>query len=586
MIRNIFRFTFSVFFWICAAIGLSLIVLLLSLYLGHKSFLKTSTQPIKQNSVLTVTLKGTYTDHVQSKGLGALLGKSASLYDLTRSIYAASEDERIKGLLLKIENPNLGKAQLQELRDALLSFKASGKLSWCYTETFGESSSGTDLYYLATACDQIWLQPLGTVNLVGINIEVPFGKESLDKLDIHPEIVQRKEYKSFIESFTREGFSKEGREAQQAIADSFLEQFVDGIAKERALNHEHVRDLIQSGPHLNRDAIKEKLVDQVNYRQNLEPTLKEKLGSHIQFVSLKNYLSTLPEEKTSGDKVALIFGEGIIQQNGKKTALGDLFISSSEAYNTFLSAAKDPHVKVIVYRINSPGGSPVASEAVYSVIKYIKDEFHKPVIISMGDAAASGGYWASVGGTKIIAQPATLTGSIGAFGGKYVISGLLEKLGVKVDSVSTSENATMYSFVHSFTPHQWQKMNALMDDVYDTFTERVAEGRGLSREQVERVARGRVWTGEQAHALGLVDQLGGLHLAIDIARQETGLKPSAGVEVFPKEKSIFEDIASLYGQEDESLQNVGVMEAILMPIRKILAFCAFVCSSNMIKVSM
>lgn len=559
-----------------------LIILVLSLYWGQKNLLQSSSQPIKKNSVLTVTLNGSYVEHVQFKGLGMILGKDASLYDLTRAIYAASKDQKIKGILLRIESPKLGRAQIQELRDALLAFKSAGKLSWCYADTFGEGASGTEVYYLATACDQIWLQPLGAVNLVGVSIEVPFAKETLDKLKVRPEIAQRKEYKSFVETFTRERFSKEAREAQQAVADSFLDQFVEGIAKERGFEHAHVRDLIQKGPYLTQEAVKEKLVDQLNYRQSLEPALKDKLGPHIQFVSLKSYVTSLPTNTTSTDKVALIFGEGIIQQNGKKSALGDLFISSNEAYRHLLAAASDPKVKAIVYRINSPGGSPVASETLYSVIKHIKDKYHKPVIISMGDAAASGGYWASTGATKIVAQPATLTGSIGAFGGKYVISGLLENLGVRVDSISTSENASMYSFVQSFTPQQWEKLNALMDDVYATFTSRVAEGRGMTAEQVEKVARGRVWTGEQAQSLGLVDQLGGVHLAIDIAKQSAGLKSTAEVEIFPKEKGIWEELSSLFDQE-ESLQTVGIMGSIILPLRKVMAIFTLVSEQTFIR---
>lgn len=581
MIRSLFKFIFSAFFWICSVLGFILIILALSLYWGQKSLFTSSSKPIKGDSVLSLTLKGPFVEHAHSKGIGGiLLGKDASLYDMTRAIYAASHDEKIKGLLVRMESPSLGQAQLQELRDAFLSFKASGKPSWCYTDSFGESSSGTGLYYLATACEEIWLQPLGMVNLVGVSMEIPFAKEALKKMDVHPEIVQRKEYKSFIETFTRDSFSDESREAQQAVADSILDQFVEGIAKERDIPHDHVRALINNGPYLTQEAVTNRLVDHVDYRQFLEPILREKLGQHIRFVGISPYLSTLPVE-SQGEKVALIFGSGLIQQEGSKSLLGDLFISSGESFKTFQMALQDPEVKAIVYRINSPGGSPIASETIHSIIKYAKDYGKKPVIISMGDYAASGGYWASVAGTKIVAQPATLTGSIGVFGGKYVISGLLEKFGVKFGHVSTSENSSMWSFVESFTPKQWEKLNALMDEVYDTFSRRVAEGRHMTPEQVEKVARGRVWTGEQALALGLVDQLGGLHLALELARKEAGLKATAGVVVFPREQSLLESLATLFHEEEgEVIHKVGVMDSYSLPFKRVLAIFTWIFASQ------
>ncbi len=580
MLRSLIKFIFSTIFWICAVIGLLVLLLVLGLTCAQKSILQSSHQFLKGDSVLTVVLKGPYVEHTYTKGIsGLLLGKEASLYDLTRSIYHASQDDKIKGLVIRMESPSLGTAQLQELRDAVLAFKSSGKPSWCYADSFGESSSGTGLYYLATACEDIWLQPLGMVNLVGITIEVPFVKEAMKKLDIHPEIAQRKEYKSFIETFTRDSFSEANREAQQAIVDSLLDQFVEGIAKERNISHDHIRQVIHQGPYLTKEAVSEKLVDHINYRQNLEAAIKEKLGQQIKFVGVNSYVETLPQEP-AGQKVALIFGSGLIQQKETKSALGDLLISSNETYKTFQKAIQDPEVKAIVYRINSPGGSPVASETINSIIRFARDKSGKPVIISMGDTAASGGYWISAAGTKIVAQPATLTGSIGVFGGKYVISGLLDKLGIKFGNISTNENSNMWSFVQTFTPQQWIKLDAMMDDIYDAFSERVVEGRHMTPEQVEKAARGRVWTGEQALALGLVDQLGGVHQALELAKKEAGLDSTAGVTIFPKEKSLAEELAELFDKEEDSLQKVGVMSAVLAPLQKVYAIFTFVFASQ------
>ncbi len=581
MIRGFFRFIFSTLYGICAFIGFSIFALIFSLYLGHIGPFSPPLKPLKQDTVLSLTLNGTYVEHADAKGIESLfLGKNASLYDLTRAILYAAQDPKIKGLMVRIESPHLGMAQLQELREALLIFHKTGKPSWCFAETFGETSSGTGIYYLATACKEIWLQPIGTVNLMGINIELPFARGAFEKLDIKPEFAQRKEYKSFIEMYTREEFSEANREASQAIADSILSQLVDGIARERALSHDQVRYLINNGPYLTQDALREKLVDRMDSRQNLVPIIREKLGQHIHFVSVGTYLHSLPHA-TKRDKVAVIFGSGIIQRDGESSVLDDLVMSAHSIYKAFQLAANDKNVKAIVFRVNSSGGSPVASETIYSMINTIKERARKPVIISMSDAAASGGYWISLAGSKIVAQPATLTGSIGVFGGKFVLSGLCEKLGIKFGHVTTSENATLWSFIESFTPAQWVKLNALMDDVYEGFTSRVAKERKMSREQVEKVARGRVWTGEQALALGLVDQLGGLQTAIDLAKKEAGLSSGADVEVYPQPKTLLETLASLLENEGEdSHLEYGILGAFLQPFKKIMSIFTLLLSSQ------
>lgn len=581
MIRAFFRLIFHVFYWICAFMGFGILCLILVIYFTKLWPFAPSSKPLKHDAVLSLTLNGPYVEHASSKGIESLLlGKNASLYDVTHAIIHAAHDERIKGLVVRIESPSLGVAQVQELRDALLVFRKSGKPSWCYTDTFGDLSLGTGLYYLATACQEIWLQPLGTVNLTGLTMEVPFAKGALEKLDVKPEIIQRKEYKSFVEMFTRDDFSDANRESLQAIADSILSQFVDGIAKERNILHDQVRLLINNGPYLTQEALTAKLVDRIDFRQNLAPAIREKLGANITFTGIGTYLDTL-HHPIKGHKVALIFGSGTIQRDGGESSWHEIVIAADATYKAFQLAIEDKDVKAVVYRINSGGGSPVASETIYSIINYTKEHAKKPVIISMSDAAASGGYWISVAGSKIVAQPATLTGSIGVFGGKILLSGLFEKLGVKWGHVSTSENATMWSFNEPYTPAQWGKLNALMDHIYENFTTRVAKGRKMTSQQVEKVARGRVWTGEQALALGLVDQLGGLHAAIDLAKKEANLPLDAGVQLFPPHKTFFESLSSFFeDNEEDSLHEVGIFGTFLRPLKKIWMTLTFLLSSQ------
>lgn len=580
MIRSVLKFIFSTFFWICSAIGVIFVGLIFFLYLGGIGPFSPSTHPLKKDSVLSVILNGTYVEHTNSKGVGSLfLGREASLYELTQGIIKAASDDKIKGLVVRIESPSVGTAQLQELREALVTFRDSGKPSWCYSDSFGDSSFGTGLYYLATACEEIWLQPLGMVNLTGISLEVPFGKNTLEKLDITPEIAQRKEYKSFMEMFTREDFSEASREAQQAIADSILSQIVESIAKDRKLSHDHVRFLMANGPYLTQEALNEKLVDRIDFRQELTTVIKERLGQHVLFLKMASYLQNF-KQSVPGDKVALIFGSGTIQRDGGRSALDEVVISSNATEKAFQQAADNKDVKAIVYRINSTGGSPIASETIYNIIRHTQQVARKPVIISMSDTAASGGYWISLAGSKIVAQPATLTGSIGVFGGKFIVSGFLEKLGVHIGNISTSDNATMWSVTQPFNPAQWMKLNAMMDNIYQNFTTHVAQNRHMTLEQVEKVARGRVWTGEQALALGLVDQLGGLPTAIALARKEAGLPPTAGIAVYPPSKTLFEELASLLDDsEDDSSNQVGILGTFIHPFKKIMGIWRLLVSS-------
>ncbi len=576
MIRSVFRVVFKTMYGIFAFLGLCvvLIALIMMFGLGKWNWGESSKNisSLKHDSVLSIILDGSYVEHETSNKYEALLfGSNASLYDLVRSITVAAHDPHIKGLVARIENPDLGTAQIQEIRDALAEFRKSGKPSWVYATSFGELTPGTGLYYLATGFEQIWIQPLGAVNLTGLSMEVPFGKEALEKIGVKPELIQKKEFKSFADMFTRDSMSEPNAEELQAVVDSIISQVVDGIVKDRKLSPDQVRHLVNNGPYFTEEAVTNKLIDRIDYRYNLMPTIQEKLGQDIEFIGLSTYVSTLPQPK-KGPRVALIFGEGKIVNEMKTSTFGGLSIGSDDTYSAFHSAIEDPDVKAIVYRINSEGGSPVASETIYSIIKYANEKAKKPVIISMSDVAASGGYWISAAGTKIVAQPATLTGSIGAFGGKFNLAGLFEKIGIKWGVVSTSENARMWSVTEAYTPAQWMKVNQYLDKIYEGFTTRVAKHRNMTPEQVEKVARGRVWTGEQAMALGLVDQLGGLQFALHLAKKEAGLAQDASVHIYPKYQSFFEKfLKSYYSHEKETFSKMDTFLGILSPFKKVVA---------------
>jgi len=552
MIRSSLRFIFKTIYGLAALVGC--VVIGISLFAAFKE----STPPIPDQTYLTLSLKGQYTEHNHESVINSLLaGKSRSLYTLTSTLYAASDDKRIKGLVIYGEGPTLGFAQTQELRQAILAFRAKGKKVAFYADTFGYGESGNSLYYLATACDEIWIQPMGTVGLTGLEIQTPFGRKVFDQLGILPEFFHRKEYKSYPEMFTNSEPSPENLEALQAIADSYLTQMVEGIAKGRNLPPETVRNLINNGPFPHQQAITEKLINGVAYRNNIDFFAGFVGIASYSFANYAKHLQT--KELPKGNKVALVIDSGAIMRADQGGAAQGETINNHNTQKAIWGAINDPDVKAIVYRINSPGGDPTASQTILSAITSAKEK-GKPVVVSMSDAAASGGYWASCNASRIVAHPGTLTGSIGAFMGKFSLAGLWEKIGVKWDGVKAGENGGIWSINHPFTPNDMVKLNAYIDDIYQRFVDIVAKGRNLTPDKVEKVAKGRVWTGEQAQALGLVDQLGDLHDAIALARQLGKIDAKAPVEVFPKPKTTIEKImVILNGDEDED-ENTALMD--------------------------
>lgn len=553
MIRALFRGIYRTFLWICTALGFGLMGAGVCFFFFILPRQFPSPNPLVSPSLLTLTLKGSYEDHPRG-GLGLDsfgLEKRASLYDLTKAITQAAQDKQIRGLVIHIDQPSFGMAQIQEIRDALLAFRKAGKPTWCYADSFGELTSGTNLYYLATACDHITVQPLGMLGLTGLMRELPFLKGGLDKLGVTPDLIQKKEYKSYEETFTREALSGPAREAEQAVVDSFLAQVIEGISQGRKLPHESVRSLINNGPYLLEAAQRHKLIDHIGFYDELLTQISKKLGQSLPSVKLEAYLKTLPLP-LSEERIALIFASGTIQREKATSVFGGSLIEPREICKAFEDAMKDPTVKAVVFRIDSPGGSPSASEAIRHGIEQAKLRYKKPVIISMGNAAASGGYWIATPGSLIVAQPGTLTGSIGAMGGKFVFSGLFEKLGIQWDRVSTSENAAIWGFTNAYTPFQQAYIDAWIQQIYDGFISRVAKSRKMTLPQVEKVARGRVWTGEQALALNLVDRLGGLQTALDLGKIEVGLSPEAEVIVFPKQGTFLDTLRQLLDEEEDS----------------------------------
>lgn len=487
------------------------------------------------------------------------------LRDAVEALEQAASDERVVGLVARVGEGGMGFARLQELRTAVEAFRASGKPAIAWSETFGEVGSGNASYYLATAFDEIHLQPSGDVNLTGLRLESMFLRGTLDKLDVEPNMYQRYEYKNAMNTFTHTEFTEPHREALGAVMDSVFGQMVDAMAASRGLDPAALETLIDDGPFFGREAVDHALVDGLAYRDEVYARAMELMGDDAKRLYLGTYLERAGRPYDDGSGVALIYGVGGIGrgESGYNPFDGSVSMGSETVARAFRDAIEDRSVEAILFRIDCPGGSYVASDTVWREVVRAK-EAGKPVIVSFGDVAASGGYFVAAEATKIVAQPGTITGSIGVLGGKLVTREAFGKLGFTFDAVQTSDNATMWSGLQPYTEAEEARFNTWLDRVYDDFTGKVADGRGLPIERVREIAKGRIWSGEDALEIGLVDALGGFDVALDLVRQELGLESDAdlNLEIFPEQRSPWED---LFGQGPDNSGPTGIHAALAHP---------------------
>jgi protease-4 len=472
--------------------------------------------------------------------IGALLSmRRTHMRDILDGLRRARTDPRVKALIVKIGGARIGLAMAQELRDAVRAFRDSGRLTVAWAESFGETSRGTVPYYLATAFERICLQPSGDLALTGLAIEEPFFNEALGKLGVTPRFAKRHEYKTAANTFMERAYTPEHEEMSSRLLASASGQIVAGIAQGRGLPEDHVRRLIDHAPLLGAEALEEGLVDRLAYRDEVYAELRATVGddARLRYVTRYNRAhgvsGRLPRRPQ--DAVALIQGQGQIRlgrSGHSPLPTQGSSIGSETIASAFRAAVRDDRIKAIVFRVDSPGGSYVASDTIWREVVLAR-KAGKPVIVSMGNVAASGGYFVAAPADRIIAQPGTLTGSIGVVFGKPVVGELLGRLGIGLGAVEEGAHARMYAPTRDFTEEEWTRVNSFLDRIYDDFVGKVAEGRGLSRERVDELARGRVWTGADAHERGLVDELGGIGLAIDVARRRSSLPADAPVRVFP-----------------------------------------------------
>lgn len=490
----------------------------------------------------------------------ASLGNSVVLRDAVAALEVAAKDPRVKGLIARLGRGEPGLARVQELRNAVGRFRASGKPALAFAESFGEGGNGTLHYYLASGFEAVWLQPSGDLDLTGTAIQSPFLREVLDDIGVLPRLDQREDFKGAMNTFTDRSLPEPQRRNLQKLVDSWLGQIAGGIAEARGLDPEAVQVMVNRAPYRATEAKELGLVDRLGYWDQISFEALQAAGTNAEFVSFADYADLALEEDETAPVVALIHGLGPVVLDGSRNdpVFDDLAMGSDTVAQAFADAIDDEEVKAIVFRVDSPGGSYVASDTIWREVSRAHD-LGLPVIVTMGDVAASGGYFVSAAAEKIVAQPGTVTGSIGVVTGKFVLNELWDDIGVSWDGVRAGRNAEIWSPNQDFTPGQWIVVQKSLDAIYDDFLSKVADGRDLSREEARAAAQGQVWSGQDAKELGLVDELGGYSEAFALARTTAGLDEDQAlrIRVLPEEsdpvRAFFEESFGVSKPNDDGL---------------------------------
>jgi protease-4 len=484
-----------------------------------------------------------------------------TLYTLVDVIEHAADDDHVGALVLHIDDIGWGWAKLDEVRDALARFSAAGK------PVYASLSGGSEAeYLLASSARVVSMPPTATLQLDGLSASVLFLKGTFDKFGVSPNFVHVGRYKSAVEGYTRTGLSPPAREALEAMLDDHYELLVDSLATARRRSRAFVRRQLDEGPFEASEARARGLIDTLMYRPDLDSLATRRGRTRLSTLSFRRYAERVRGGGHHGTKIALITASGTIAPGKSRVGADGEWVLGAETLIESLNEARERRsIKGVVLRIDSPGGDARASDEIWREVMRCRAK--KPVIASFSDYAASGGYYIAMGADSIVSRPATLTGSIGIYGGKMNVLGLLEKLGVTVETVSRGPHAQMLSPFRDFTPEEAKRYQQQLEDYYRGFVAKVAQNRRMSPEAVEEVAQGRVWTGLAAKQRGLVDELGGLDKALEMTRARAGLPEDEEIEVerLPRVhvsflQSLFESLFT--DDEGEASERIGVPEAL------------------------
>ena len=513
------------------------------------------------DKVLTLDLRTPMIDHSIGE---SLFGESRkSVVDTVYALNRAKKDKSVKGVFIRAENFGMAPASAEELRLALLDFKTSDKFVIAHAQGFESTSLMS--YQAVSAADEIWIQDTTGFAVSGMRSESEFFGGVMEKFDADPEFFQFHEYKNAVNSYTRKDFTEAHREATTSYLTSIYDNAVAQIAEDRSMTVPGLSQVLSAAPHSAETALEAGMVDKLGQLEEAKDYIRKKVGDDkIAFTKISSYG---PGTTTGKNTIAFIGGQGAVLPG--KSSGGSLFsqgitMGGDTVSAGFDAAIKDKKVKAIVFRVSSPGGSPAASDQILAAADRARDA-GKPVIISMGQYAASGGYYVAAHADHIVALPQTITGSIGVFGGKIALEGTFDKVGYNIEGITVGgEYAGVYSVDTPFSPSQAEAYRGQLQDIYDDFTTRVANGRDLPLERVKEIAKGRVWTGAQAKDIGLVDELGGIMTAINAAKKlaEIDADEDVRIKVFPRQKSIEDQINDLFTGSAQLAQDVQTLQEI------------------------
>ena len=490
---------------------------------------------VKSNSILLITLR----DQVKEAGaatLGGLFSETGTppLLALTSAIRNAANDARIKGLVLRVEDPVVGGSQIEEIEGAMADFRKSGKWNVAYIDSAGELGPGDAAFATAVTADNVTLAPSGEINLAGLSVTVPFLKGTLNKLEIEPEFEKRYEYKTAVNTFTQTGFTDAHKESIKSLADDVQDAIVQHLSGRRKVTPEAVWQWIRGGPHAAEQARTLGMIDRVGYWDAIADEAKRISGRDTHFfIDVADYVGVV-KLHTSGPTIGVVHAVGEIHRGEGNPALGprEHTIGADTMIEAF-RAARDAEVKGIVVRVDSPGGSYVASDLIRREIEACR-EAKIPVVVSMGNYAASGGYFIAMGADYVVAQPSTITGSIGVFGGVFATRAFFENFfGVTFGTYETVPESFNITKIDGMDDEEKQQLSAVLDRIYRDFVTKAADARKKTYKEIDAVAKGRVWTGRAAIANGLVDELGGFETAV--SRVKELAKVPAGSDVTLRE---------------------------------------------------
>lgn len=508
--------------------------------------------------------------------------------DFIDGLDRAKDDTRVKGIYANMVSGSYALGHIQEIRAAIKRFRDSGKFAYVFSSSYADAG-GMGTYYLASAFEQIWLQPMGVVAITGVSTEMPFVRGALDKIGVEPQFFQRKEYKTAYESFTNSEMSEANREMTGRLILDIAHSLQEDIVADRPALKANFKELVDHGLFIEKEAKAAGLVDEIAYADVLVRKVNEKVTGNaddedLAYVHIEDYVRSGQKKKSVFEEalasseiaandgrpqIALIYAVGAIMSSDSEAQsmasfVDDGIAAADDIAPALLRAAKDENIEAVVLRIDSPGGSPVASETILRAVEKVQEK-GKKVIVSMGPTAASGGYWIAAYADQIFVLPTTLTGSIGVLGGKVSAKGVWENLGINWDSVKWGKNSGIWSMNTPFSETEAERMNAMLDNIYDNFLDRVAKGRKMNVEDVDKIARGRVWTGKRAIELGLADQIGGLNEALDYTAQMIGEadRHAVNVVILPEPLSPFEEFIQMLEQQVRAGEIAGIQAAVM-----------------------